>query len=289
MGKRVIFFILIALVVIVIILLLIILWSKRTRPSISNQIKTISLIASPTTTQNPETQKSEIVARFENIKPTEWSETAKGVVSAFQTDKKQIALTFDACGGSGGSGYDEKLIEYLKSENIPATLFINSRWIDANPETFKSLAANPLFEIENHGTLHIPCSVSGQSTYDIVGTKNASEAYDEIENNTLKITRLTGRKPLFYRAGTAFTDDVCPQIAAALGEKVVNYTITGDAGATYSAEQVKTAISKAEPGAIILMHMNHPEKDTAEGVISIIPELVSQGFEFVKLQDVLQN
>jgi hypothetical protein len=31
--------------------------------------------------------------------------------------------------------------------------------------------------------------------------------------------------------------------------------------------------------------MNHPEKDTAEGVMAAIPELCAQGFRFVRLSE----
>jgi peptidoglycan/xylan/chitin deacetylase (PgdA/CDA1 family) len=91
-----------------------------------------------------------------------------------------IALTFDACGGPGGSGYDRALIDFLRRREIPATLFINSRWIDANPAIFRRLAAEPLFEIANHGTRHRPLSVTGRSAYGIPGTRSAAEVYDEI-------------------------------------------------------------------------------------------------------------
>jgi peptidoglycan/xylan/chitin deacetylase (PgdA/CDA1 family) len=39
---------------------------------------------------------------------------------------------------------------------VPATLFVNARWIEANPRQFRQLAADPLFEIANHGTEHRP-------------------------------------------------------------------------------------------------------------------------------------
>src|SRR5258708_792652 len=89
-----------------------------------------------------------------------------------------IALTFDACGGPGGSGYDQALIDFLRRRQVPATLFLNSRWIDANPAAFHLLAAEPLFEIGNHGTRHRPLSVTGRSAYGIPGTRSAGEAYD---------------------------------------------------------------------------------------------------------------
>jgi peptidoglycan/xylan/chitin deacetylase (PgdA/CDA1 family) len=35
----------------------------------------------------------------------------------------------------------------------------------------------------------------------------------------------------------------------------------------------------------MLMHMNHPERESAEGVIEAIPELKNRGFRFVKLSE----
>ena len=48
-------------------------------------------------------------------------------------------------------------------------------------------------------------------------------------------------------------------------------------------KQVKEALLNAPPASIILMHMNHPESHTAEGMIEAIPELKKAGFRFVKL------
>jgi len=207
----------------------------------------------------------------------------KGVRTKLNTDHKVIALTFDACGGPRGNGYDAKLIEYLKSEKIPATLFVSGKWIDANPKIFRELAEEPLFEIENHGLSHKPCSVSGRSIYGIAGTKSIGETFDEIEGNAIKTQRLTGRKPKYYRPGTAYSDEVCVEIANALGYEVVNFSVRGDAGATYTKTQVKEALLNAQPSSIILMHMNHPEGETAEGLVEAIPELRKRGFEFVEL------
>jgi peptidoglycan/xylan/chitin deacetylase (PgdA/CDA1 family) len=48
---------------------------------------------------------------------------------------------------------------------------------------------------------------------------------------------------------------------------------------------VKEALLRAAPVSIILMHMNHPEGQTAEGVMEAIPELRKHGFRFVKLSN----
>lgn len=229
--------------------------------------------------------KDKISLQFQGVIPHEWSEHATGVKTSLNTNDKVIALTFDACGGSDKNGYDEKLIQYLTQENIPATLFIGGRWIEANPQIFQQIATNPLFEIENHGYRHIPCSVSGKSAYGIVGEKNVGEVVDEIEQNSETIEKMTGRKPIFYRSGTAFTDEICPQIANALGTQVVNFNVLGDAGATYSAQQIVNSLVESKDGSIALLHMNHPEKETAEGVAQAIPILRKLGWHFVKLSD----
>jgi peptidoglycan/xylan/chitin deacetylase (PgdA/CDA1 family) len=229
--------------------------------------------------------KEKIVSAFAGKVPKEWGQTVKGVKTKLNTDQKVIALTFDACGGIKGSGYDAKLIDYLENEKIPASLFISGRWIDANRNIFQKLANNPLFDIENHGLNHKPCSVNGRSVYGIEGTRSVSELIDEIEQNGIEIHNLTGRKPRFYRPGTTFCDEVGVEVAHALGYEVVNFNVLGDAGATYSKEEVKEALWNAPPSSIVLMHMNHPEGETAQGVIEALPELRRRGFKFVKLSE----
>ena len=86
------------------------------------------------------------------------------------TTEKVIALTFDACGSAKGMLIDSRLVEFLEKEEVPATLFINARWIEPNRAWFDRLAANPLFEIANHGQRHKPASVTGKSVYGIEGT-----------------------------------------------------------------------------------------------------------------------
>ena len=135
----------------------------------------------------------------------------------------------------GAAGSTRSLIETLRQEKIPATLFVSGSWIDANPAAFKKLAADPLFEIENHGLAHKPCSVNGNKAYGIKGTASVAELVDEIEKNGRKIEAVTGGKPKFYRPGTAYCDEVAVKVAGELGYEVVNYNVLGDAGATLAA------------------------------------------------------
>lgn len=217
--------------------------------------------------------------------PSEWGENVTGVKTKIDTNEKEMALTFDACGGEFGNDVDYELISFLKEKQIPATLFVNLRWIIENETLFLELASNPLFQIENHGTEHSPLSVNGGAAWDIPGTESVEEVYDEIMLNHQTVKELTGKDMTLFRSGTAFYDEVAVEIASELGYTIVNFDILGDAGATYSSEQVKKALLTAQNGSIALMHMNQPQSGTAEGVKIAIPLLKELGFEFVLLEN----
>lgn len=229
--------------------------------------------------------KAQLAARYSGKKPSQWGERVPGVRTRLATEEKVIALTLDACGSGRGKGVDTRLMDFLSQEGIPATLFINARWIDANPKLFRQLAANPLFEIANHGLRHKPASVNGRSVYGIEGTKDVGELVGEIELNARKIEAISGKRPKLYRSGTAYYDEVAVEIARSLRHEVAGFSVLGDAGATYSAGQVKAALLGAVAGDVILCHMNHPESGTGAGIIAAVPELRARGFRFVRMSD----
>ncbi|MCR6111807.1 polysaccharide deacetylase family protein [Bacillus sp. A301a_S52] len=235
---------------------------------------------------NLQTRTNDVLNKWQDqhLEATEWGERISGVKSKIDTDEKIIALTFDACGGTWGEKYDETLINFLKEEEIPATLFINARWIETNKETFMMLAEDPLFSIQNHGTNHLPLSVSGQTAWGIEGTASVEEIIHEVMDNQSLIYEMTGHLPDFFRSGTAHYDELAVQMTQDLGLTIVNYDVLGDAGATYSASEVEEALLTVVPGSIPLLHMNQPKSGTAEGVMAAIPQLKENGFTFVHLE-----
>ena len=86
--------------------------------------------------------RAEVVARYGKLRPDYWGFGGPGVVRDLHTTRRLVALTFDACGGPGGSEYDAALIEFLRQREVPATLFLNSRWIDENPAVFQHCGAS---------------------------------------------------------------------------------------------------------------------------------------------------
>lgn len=243
--------------------------------------------ASPTPAPGPDL--AAIAARYRGQAPTAWGMDLPGIRStlAAPTDpdgSPRVALTFDACGGRGGSGVDRGLIDGLRQEQIPATLFLNARWIEANPDVARELASDPLFVLGNHGTRHVPLSVTGQAAYGITGTASADEAVAEVWGNHLTLTELTGSAPRLFRAGTAHYDDVAVRIVADLGETPIGFTVNGDGGATYGAATVSRELATATAGGIVLAHMNHPDSGTHVGAVRAAVDLRSRGVRLVHVE-----
>lgn len=232
------------------------------------------------TVQPPETPipgKGDIVAEFAGRKPGLWGLQLPGTVSSLPAGTDGTLLTFDCCGGPSGNGVDQALIDALSRAGAPATFFLNTRWVQANPGPARALAENPLFEIANHGTRHVPLSVTGRSAYGIPGTASPAEVYDEVMISQDVLHKLTGTPPRFFRPGTAFLDDVAVAIVHRLGLTPVSFRINGDGGATYPSGTVFREVSEAKPGDVILSHANHPGGGTAAGITRALPVLSGSG------------
>lgn len=242
-------------------------------------------MTSQTTASRAVVDRAAIVARYSGRSATQWGPHLPGIHTHVPTRgaQRSLALTFDGCGGRGGSGVDNALLELLEREQIPATLFLNRRWIDTNLDLTRRLSANHLYEIGNHGTRHLPLSVNGRSAYGINGTATVAEVVDEVLDNHERIRIVTGQAPRWFRAGTAHYDDIAAAIVADVGEQIAGFAVNGDAGATFTAKQVRSALVGAEQGAIVLMHLNQPTGGTAEGLAAALPALRATGTRFVHL------
>jgi peptidoglycan/xylan/chitin deacetylase (PgdA/CDA1 family) len=229
--------------------------------------------------------REQMIAGFGNLKPQRWGLSLPGTATTLNAGEAGIALTFDCCGGPGGNAWDAKLLDVLRSNATRAMFFLNSRWVQANPALAREIAGDPLFEVGNHGTRHLPLSVSGQSAYGIPGTRNAGEVYDEIMGNQDVLATVTGKVPRFFRPGTAYFDDVSVQMVRALGLIPTDFSLNADGGATFPADIVDRTLKSAGDGDVVIAHANHPLGGTAAGFAKAIPVLKSRGAKFVSLSD----
>ncbi|EEH63215.1 Tat pathway signal sequence domain protein [Gleimia coleocanis DSM 15436] len=194
-------------------------------------------------------------------------------------------LTLDLCGGPNGANLDTDLIAFLREKQVPATIFVNNRWLQANPELFMDLTADSLFLIANHGTAHAPVTVNGRDAYGIAGTADASAAAHEVADNHLALFALTGHDPQFFRSGTAHYDEVGISIVTALQEVPVGFSVNADGGATFNVEQIVLEMSTVVAGDIIIAHANQPGGSTAEGLRIGVTEALSRGVSFARLDE----
>lgn len=213
------------------------------------------------------------------------------------TDKQIVALTFDADMTPGmlgelksrrvSSWYNEKVIEVLRQEQVPATLFLTGLWIEAYSEATKELSADPLFELGSHsyshGAFHSPC----YSLFPIPESKQAAEVQ--------KTDDLLQQYAVSYKKYFRFPG-LCSDAAAVKRVEDQGYTVIGgDVDGADAFEKnpkwiASDVVANVHPGSIVVLHMhggpNAP--GTAAALPDIISKLRSEGYTFVKVSDLLE-
>lgn len=229
---------------------------------------------------------AETAEKYRNETPLSWGTDISGIMYKFKTDKKEVAITLDACGGKKGSGADIKLIDFLIANEIKTTVFVNIRWIEANRDMFEKIVSNSIFEIENHGIEHRPLSVTERNVYTIDGTNSAEKTAYEAEAAGLIIETYSGRKPIFFRSGTAYYDDIAVKILKSLGYTAAGFSLNADYGASIPKKDIENNIKNAEKGDIIIGHINRPKSETGVGIANGLKALKEKGFVFMHLSEV---
>ena len=195
----------------------------------------------------------------------------------------QVALTLDACMGKT----DRRILDALVQNRIPATLFVTARWLKQNPDAVAILKANPdLFEIENHGAMHVPAITSRASMYGIPTAGSLDRVRAEIEGGAAAIVATGAARPVWYRDATARYSTDAVRLAENMGYRIAGYSLNGDMGASLPAEAVARRIAAAGDGDVIIAHINQPGRPAGAGVVKGIEALKKKGMKFVRLQDV---
>ena len=101
-----------------------------------------------------------------------------------ETDKKQIAISFDAAWGNDDT---QDLIDILQKYNVPATFFVVGAWVDKYPESVKALH-DAGHQIQNHS-----------NTHPNMPQLSPEQMKNEIESCNQKIESVTGITPTLFR------------------------------------------------------------------------------------------
>lgn len=212
-------------------------------------------------------------------------------------DRRVIALTFDAdmttfmqaqlSSKAVASWYDARIVATLRAEHVPATIFLTGLWTQAYPDVVRSLAADPLFELENHSMDHAawrsPCF-----RLPAVSTDAARRA--EVTDAAAAIRSVAGVDPVYFRYPGGCHADSDNLLVAALGEQPLDWdAVSGDAFQADPAVIVGRVMARVRPGSIVVMHLigapNAPA--TAVALERLIPLLRAQGYEFATVRELL--
>ena len=192
-----------------------------------------------------------------------------------------MALTLDACMGD----VDLRILDTLVDNKIPATLFVTGRWLAHNAAALVTLQAHPeLFQLENHGAMHIPAVTGTEKLYGIAPAGTLEAVSAEIDGGAAAMAAAGIGKPTWYRDATAlYSGDALLRIRQ-MGYRIAGFSLNADFGASLPADKVTERFLTAKDGDVIICHINQPKRSSGAGVAAGVLALKAKGFTFVRLR-----
>ena len=189
-----------------------------------------------------------------------------------ETDKKQIAISFDAAWGNDDT---DDLIRILKEYEDPATFFVVGAWVDKYPESVKQLS-DAGHQIQNHS-----------NTHPHMPQLSKEQMIDELESCNKKIEKITGKCPTLLRAPYGDYDNALIETVKSLDMNTVQWDVDSlDWKDNATPDSIcKRVTSKAKNGSIVLFH--NDADHTPAALPTILKCLKDEGYEFVFIEDLI--
>ncbi len=179
--------------------------------------------------------------------------------------KKAIALTYD----DGPSANTDTILDTLEKYNGLATFFVVGNRVSSFKKQVKR-AYNMGCQIGNHSWNH--------GWY---GQMNSSQIASQISRCNSAVKKQTGEAPAVCRTPGG---DQSSNVKNSVGMPIILWSIdTRDWETQNSSKTYSSVINGAYDGAIALMHDLY--KPTADASKRIIPQLVSQGYQLVTVEE----
>ncbi|EHN16982.1 polysaccharide deacetylase family sporulation protein PdaB [Clostridium sporogenes] len=187
------------------------------------------------------------------------------------TKENKISLTFDV---SRGDEYIEKILDILDENDVKATFFLVGDWIEQNPKKVKEIHSKG-HEIGNHSHSHPNMSIISKE-----------KIVKDININDANIRRITGEGTKLFRFPGGYYNDEAVDIVNKMGLCSIQWDVDSidwkEQGADLEYERI---IKKTKSGSILLFH--NTAKYTPDNLPRIIKELKENGFQFVKVGDLI--
>lgn len=189
-----------------------------------------------------------------------------------ETDKKQIAISFDAAWGNDDT---QDLINILKEYGAPATFFVVGAWVDKYPESVKALS-DAGHQIQNHS-----------NTHPHLPQLSTEQIKDEINSCNQKIEKITGKCPTLLRPPYGDYNNTVIQTLTDMKMNVIQWDVDSlDWKENATPDSIcKRVTSKVKNGSIVLFH--NDADHTPAALPNILKTLKDQGYEFVFISDLI--
>ncbi len=192
-------------------------------------------------------------------------------IYSVQTNEKKVAISFDC---AWGVDYTDKLLEIMKAENVTCTFFMVEFWAEKYPDYVKKIDEHG-HEIGTHS-----------STHPYMSKLSKDKIVKELATSSEAITRVTGKKVEVFRPPYGDYNDALIDTAKELGLYTIQWDVDSLDWKDLSAKEIeKRVISRVDNGSIVLFH--NQGLHTAEALPSIIKSLKSEGYEFVRIGDLI--
>lgn len=190
-----------------------------------------------------------------------------------EEEPKLIALTFD----DGPNTYTTpKVLDLLEQYNAHASFFLIGDKINDESAVVMKRAYDMGCEIDSHSKTHSDMS-----------EMTAEEIKAEMDYVNEYVYSVIGEYPKFFRPPYLNTSQT---MYDAIDLPFICGYSSGDSNSEKTAEErAETVLSYAKDGAIILMHDFYGNDQTVEALKIILPELQSQGYEFVTLTELFER
>ncbi len=189
-----------------------------------------------------------------------------------ETDKKQIAISFDAAWGNDDT---QTLIDILAEYDVPATFFIVGAWVDKYPESVKALH-DAGHQIQNHS-----------NTHPYMSRLSSEQMVNEIESCNKKIAEITGVTPTLLRPPYGDYDNSVISTVESCDMYTIQWSVDSlDWKDTATPENIcQRVTSKVKNGSIVLFH--NDADHTPAALPNILKCLKNEGYEFVFISDLI--
>ncbi len=195
-----------------------------------------------------------------------------GPVYRVVTARRAVALTINVV---WGTEYVPQLLAALRTAHARATFMVGGIWAQQHPQELADIVKAGM-QIGNHGWAHgHPAAMS------------VDENVTDIQKTNEAVHGVVGVTPAVYAPPYGELGPSVLKAAAVLHMPLVMWTIdTIDWRPSSSVSyMVNKVLSRAKPGAIVLMH---PTDRTAKALPLIIQGLTSQGYQLVTVSALLK-